>query len=71
LTRRVAAADPGERNNLEARHRDRVRAMVGLLKEIVAAGRSTPGPRQANDVPVDVWKLATMPGVRPEALDDY
>jgi hypothetical protein len=33
--------------------------------------RSTPGPRQHNDVPVDIWKLNTMPGANPALLDDY
>jgi hypothetical protein len=45
--------------------------MVARLKQIVADGRSTPGPRQANDAPVDIWKLDTMPGVDPASLDDY
>jgi len=63
--------DPGEKNNLQAEDRDRCRKMVDLLKQLVADGRSTPGPQQANDVPVDIWKLDTMPGVNPAALDDY
>jgi len=63
--------DPGERNNLQATHPERVKAMVALLKQLVADGRSTPGPLQANDVPVDIWKLDTLPGVGPEALSDY
>lgn len=65
------AADPGEQLNLQAERPERVREMVALLKRLVADGRSTPGPRQANDVPVDIWKLDTMPGVAPAALDDY
>jgi arylsulfatase A-like enzyme len=64
-------ADPGERNNLHARHPERVKAMVAQLKRLIAAGRSTPGPEQANDVPVDLWKLASMPTVPASALDDY
>lgn len=63
--------DPGEQDNLQARHPERVRAMVARLRELVDAGRSTPGPRQANDIPVDIWKLHTMPGVDASVLDDY
>jgi len=64
-------ADPGERHNLQGEHRDRVKELVALLKKQVADGRSTPGPRQHNDVPVDIWKLNTMPGANPALLDDY
>ena len=64
-------ADPGEQHNLHAAEPDRVRSMLGALKQIIAAGRSTPGPHQSNDVEVDVWKLHTMPSVDPSALDDY
>jgi arylsulfatase A len=64
-------ADPGERHNLQGEHPDRVKELVALLKKQVADGRSTPGPRQSNDVPVDIWKLDTMPGVDPALLDDY
>jgi hypothetical protein len=45
--------------------------MLALLKQLVADGRSTPGAPQQNDVPVDIWKLETMPSVDPRALDDY
>jgi hypothetical protein len=44
---------------------------VALLKQLVADGRSTPGAEQENDVPVDIWKLETMPSVDPRMLDDY
>lgn len=64
-------ADPGETNNLEKTRRSKVREMLARLEDIVAQGRSTPGPRQENDVPVDIWKLETMPGVDPAALNDY
>jgi len=49
-------ADPGEQVNLQARRRDVVRRLVTALEDQVTAGRSTPGPIQANDVPVDIWK---------------
>jgi arylsulfatase A len=64
-------ADPGEQNNLHAEHPDRVSEMVALLKQLVAAGRSTPGAPQQNDTEVDIWKLDTMPTVDPATLDDY
>ncbi len=64
-------ADPEETNNLHEREPGRVKAMVALLKQLVADGRSTPGAPQQNDVPVDIWKLDTMPAVDPRVLDDY
>jgi len=64
-------SDPGETRNLHAEHREQVREMLALLKRIVADGRSTPGARQQNDAPVDLWKLNTMPAVDPRVLDDY
>jgi hypothetical protein len=45
--------------------------MLALLKQQVADGRSTPGPKQENDVEVDIWKLGTMPSVDAAAIDDY
>lgn len=63
--------DPGETTNLHEKEPERVKAMLALLKQLVADGRSTPGPRQENDVEVDLWKLDTMPSVDPRSLDDY
>jgi arylsulfatase A-like enzyme len=63
--------DPGETMNLHAEHPDRVKNMLAQLKTIVEQGRSTPGTPQQNDVPVDIWKLHTMPDVDPAILDDY
>jgi hypothetical protein len=50
------ADDIGEQHNLESSHPDRVTKMTALLKQYVANGRSTPGPRQKNDVPVKIRK---------------
>ena len=50
---------------------EKVREMIDLLEEMVNRGRSTPGPDQANDAEIDIWKLDTMPGVDASALDDY
>ena len=55
-------ADPGEQNNLQAARPELVAQLVRALEEQVSAGRSTPGPSQANDVPVDIWKGA-IPGL--------
>ncbi|HKL20930.1 MAG TPA: arylsulfatase, partial [Tichowtungia sp.] len=49
-------ADIGEQHNLQAEHPEVVERMTKLLEKFVADGRSTPGPEQANDVPVDIWK---------------
>lgn len=64
-------ADPGEKQNLHAEHPNKVKELLALLKHIVADGRSTLGEPQQNDVPVDIWKLETMPTVDARALDDY
>ncbi|MGN6642604.1 MAG: sulfatase family protein [Verrucomicrobiota bacterium] len=50
------ADDIGEKHNLESSHPDRVTKMIALLEQYVANGRSTPGPRQKNDVPVKIRK---------------
>ena len=63
--------DPGEQNNLEATHREKVKEMVALLERIVDDGRSTPGEKQTNDVDVDIWKLDTVPAMDASVLDDY
>ena len=49
-------ADPGEQNNLQAKHPEIVDKLTRLLFKQVNDGRSTPGKLRANDVPVDVWK---------------
>lgn len=64
-------ADSGEMQNLQAERPDKVKELVALLTRQVAEGRSTPGTRQENDVPVDIWKLDTMPEIDSAALDDY
>ncbi len=64
-------ADPGEKNNLCKKEAGKVKEMLALLKKLVAEGRSTPGATQKNDVPVDIWKLESMPSLDPKILDDY
>lgn len=50
--------DLGETANLHADHPEEVKRLTNVLENYVAEGRSTPGPRQRNDVKVDVWKGA-------------
>lgn len=64
-------ADPGEKINVCVLHPERIKTLLARLKKIIAAGRSTQGTPQHNDVPVDLWKLDTMPGVTEAMLDDY
>jgi arylsulfatase A len=48
--------DIAEQTNVQDRHPEVVERLTRLLEKYVADGRSTPGPRQANAVPVDIWK---------------
>jgi arylsulfatase A len=48
------AADPAQTDNRYATEPGRVKELAALLERYVAEGRSTPGPKQANDVAV-VW----------------
>lgn len=50
-------ADPGETNNLFESEPQVVERLLEMLKTDVRRGRSTPGPDQANDVPVQQIKL--------------
>jgi arylsulfatase A-like enzyme len=47
-------ADIGERRNVQGEHPEVVRRLTGLLERLVAEGRSTPGPPQANAVAVEI-----------------
>ena len=49
-------ADVGERDNQSEQHPEIVAQLTALLETYVNEGRSTPGPRQTNDVPVDIIK---------------
>jgi arylsulfatase A-like enzyme len=48
------ADDLGEQSNLAERHPEKVRELTALLEQLVAEGRSTPGPRQPNHGPIDI-----------------
>jgi arylsulfatase A len=53
--------DVAEQKNLHAAEPARVKRMTTQLQKIVDDGRSTPGPRQKNDVPVDILKARPGP----------
>ncbi|MGE3779214.1 MAG: arylsulfatase [Pirellulaceae bacterium] len=55
--------DIGETTNLQDRHPDVVARLTQLLEKYVADGRSTPGAKQANTVPVDMRKGTRVPPV--------
>lgn len=61
------AADPAETTNLAPQHPDVVARLTKLMEQTVAAGRSTPGAAQPNDVPVDfreAGRRAQQPGAK-------
>lgn len=53
--------DIAEQDNLQASQPDRVKRMTIQLEKIVDDGRSTPGPRQANDAAADIFKAQPAP----------
>jgi arylsulfatase A-like enzyme len=67
----IGGADRGERTNLQAEQPERVQRLEVRLREIVAAGRSTPGPR-ASRVPrsstIDT-RVGFMPGTADATRD--
>jgi arylsulfatase A-like enzyme len=52
------ATDPAQKNNRYAAEPARVKELAALMEKYVAAGRSTPGPRQKNDVEITWDKRA-------------
>ena len=58
------AKDFGERTNECAAHPDLVARLTKLLEKYVADGRTTAGPPEHNDVPVNLWKS------RPSSKDE-
>ncbi|MCX8156710.1 MAG: arylsulfatase, partial [Verrucomicrobiae bacterium] len=60
------AGDPGETRNLWREHPEVVERLTRRLEQVVQEGRSTPGPRQANAVPVDIWKRPAKPAGAPK-----
>jgi arylsulfatase A-like enzyme len=53
--------DEGEQANLQGEHPDIVKRLTANLEKIVADGRSTPGPKLKNDVPVNIKKSKPSP----------
>ncbi len=53
-------ADPAETTNLLTTHPAEAARLAGLLKSWIAEGRSTPGPAQTNDVPVQATGLSVI-----------
>lgn len=54
-------ADLAETQNLQAEHPEIVANLTQKLETLIADGRSTPGAKQSNDVPIDLWKKNTKP----------
>ncbi|MEI6604791.1 MAG: arylsulfatase [Verrucomicrobiota bacterium] len=52
-------SDVSEAHNVQAQNPEVVARLTSLLDKYVTDGRSTPGPKQANDVKVSVIKTAT------------
>ncbi|HOD83781.1 MAG: Arylsulfatase [Planctomycetes bacterium ADurb.Bin126] len=46
------STDVAEQKNLQAEHQEVVARLTALLRKYIDDGRSTPGPKQKNDVPV-------------------
>lgn len=62
-------SDIGEKTNVEAAHPDIVAKLIKDLESCIANGRSTPGPKQANDVKIDMWKLPAEPAAIKKLLE--
>ncbi len=58
------AADLGETRNLAAEHPARVAELKALYEQLLARGRSTPGPTQANDVEVRRFPQPASAGMK-------
>ena len=56
------SSDVAEAKNVQAQNPEVVARLTKLLDRYVADGRSTPGPKQANDVSVIVNKTDTKKG---------
>jgi len=50
------SADIAESKNLQAEHPEVVARLTKLLEQLIANGRSTPGPKQANDATIEIRK---------------
>lgn len=59
------ADDLGETRNRAAEQPQRVAEMRALMEKIISDGRSTPGPRQRNDVTVRRFPVRATPNAKP------
>jgi arylsulfatase A-like enzyme len=57
--------DPGETTNLAEKYPEKAASMKLLLAGLIARGRSTPGPEQANDIGIVMVKEASAPARSP------
>jgi arylsulfatase A len=55
------ATDPGETTNLVLTYPEKVESMQARLAGLIARGRSTPGPEQANDADIVMIKPVSTP----------
>lgn len=62
------ASDIGETKNLAAEQPERVAQMQALLEKLITQGRSTPGPKQKNDVKVRRFRPLAGTAVRARHL---
>lgn len=64
------STDLGETKNVASEHPDQVAAMIAVMEKLVEDGRSSPGAKQANDVPVR-WRRFLAPAAQasPAAQD--
>ena len=53
--------DIAEQNNLQAAHPEVVERLTKLLEKHIADGRSTPGVKLSNDVPINLNKAGAKP----------
>lgn len=60
--------DMGEQTNESVKHPEIVERLTKRLEKLVADGRSTPGPKQSNDVTINLWK--EKPGPRATSAKD-
>jgi len=58
--------DPGETNNIQADHPDRVARMKNMLSDIISNGRSTPGAKLKNDAEIVMIKPIPKPRAKPK-----
>ena len=52
----ILADDAGETKNVASEHPDVVQNLTALLEKAVSEGRTTSGPKQANDAKIEIRK---------------